>query len=64
MQEITKKYYPDHRRQRCELIDELQKQPNRIFRHKNLTAKVTTDCRTSPAHEFRTKLEFKQYVTF
>ena len=51
----------DHRKHRYELADESKKQPNRIFIHNELANKVIMGCRTTAAHKFRTRLEFKQY---
>ena len=58
----TVKYPSGHRKHRYELGDELKKQPNRIFIHKQLTNKAIMDCRAIAAHKFRTRLGFKQYV--
>ena len=60
LQEITIKY-PNHRKHRYELVDEPKKQCNRIFIDKKLAIRVIMDCRKTSAHEFRTKLGFKQY---
>ena len=57
----TVKYLSDHRKHRYELIEEPQKQPNRIFICKELAAKVIVNCRITETHNFRTRLGFKQY---
>ena len=36
-------------------------QVNRIFINEKLAIKVIIDCRTTSAHEFRTRLGFEQY---
>ena len=61
MREITTKYHLDHPKHRYELIDKPKKQSKRIFIDKKLAIKVIVDCRTTSAHKFRTKLEFKQH---
>ena len=38
-----------------------QKLPNKILIDEKLAIKVIKDCRTTPAHKFRTKLGFKKY---
>ena len=58
---ITRKYDSDHRNHRCELIEEPKEQCNRIFIDEKLPIKIVIDCRTTSAHKFRTRLEFKQY---
>ena len=50
----TAKYLSDHGKHRYELVDEPNKQPNRIFIHKELAA------RTTAAHKFRTRLGSEQ----
>ena len=61
-QEITIKYYSDHRKHSHELGEGPKKQCNRIFVSKKLVLKVIMDPRTTSAHSFRTRLRFKQYV--
>ena len=61
-QEITIKYYSDHRKHSHELGEGPKKQCNRIFVSKKLAIKVIMDPRTTSAHSFRTRLRFKQYV--
>ena len=39
----------------------MRKQCNRTFSDEKLTVKVIMDCRTRSAHQFITKLGFKQY---
>ena len=41
-----------------------KKQVNRIFIDKKIAIKVIMDYRTTSAHNFRTRLEFKQYDVF
>ena len=57
----TVKYLSDHRKHRYKLVEEPKQQPYRIFMHKELPIKVTMNCRTTAAHKFRTRLEFKTY---
>ena len=47
MQEITPKYYSDHRKHRHDLLEEQKIQSNRIFVDSKLVVKVTMDCRTT-----------------
>ena len=47
MQEITTKYYSDHRKHRHDLLEEQKIQSNRIFVDSKLVVKVTMDCRTT-----------------
>ena len=61
MREIPIKYHSVHWKHRYELIDEPKKQCNRIFLDENLASKVIMICRTTSAHKFRTRLEFKRY---
>ena len=61
LQEITIKYHSDHRKHKHELIEEPNKQVNRVFIHKKLAIKVIVDCRATSAQKFRTRLGFKQY---
>ena len=61
MPEIATKYNLNHRQHRYELVKELKRQVNRIFIDEKLAIKVIMDCRTTSAHKFRTRLEFKQY---
>ena len=60
MREITTKHNSNHRKYRCELVEEPKKQVNRIFIDEKLAIKVTMDCRTTLAHKFRTTIGFKQ----
>ena len=55
----TVKHLPDHRNHRYELVDEPNKQPNKIFIGKVSAIKVIMDCRTTTAHKFRTRLRVK-----
>ena len=59
--EITRKYNSSHRRHRYELVEKPRKQVNITFVDAKLAIKVIKDCRTTVAHKFRTRLEFKQY---
>ena len=47
LQEITTKYYSDHRKHRHDLLEEQKIQSNRIFVDSKLVVKVTMDCRTT-----------------
>ena len=58
---ITIKYRSDHRNYRYELMEEPKEQCNRIFIDEKLPIKTIMDWRTTSAHKFRTRLEFKQY---
>ena len=60
LREITIKFHSDHRKCRYELIEEPKKQVNRIIIDEKAAIKVSTDCRTTSAHKFRTRLGFKQ----
>ena len=51
----------NHRKHRCELVEEPKKQVNGIFIDEKLAIKVIMDCRTTSAHKFRTRLGLKQY---
>ena len=55
----TVKHLPGHRNHRYELVDEPNKQPNKIFIGKVSAIKVIMDCRTTTAHKFRTRLRVK-----
>ena len=61
MQEVKIKYNSDQRKHRYELVDKVKKQINRMFIDKKLAIKVTMDCRTTSAHQYRTRLALKQY---
>ena len=50
LQVTTVKYPSGHRKHRYELGDELKKQPNIIFIHKQLANKAIMDCRAIAAH--------------
>ena len=57
----TVKYPSGYREHRYEIIDDPpKKQPNICFIRKELATKVFMDCRTTAAHEFKTRLVFKQ----
>ena len=58
--EITTKYNPNHRKHRYELVEETKKQVSRIFKDEKLAINIITNFRTTMAHKFRTRLEFKQ----
>ena len=60
-QEITTKYYSDHRKHRYELVTEPKKEYSMIFIDEKLAIKVIMDCRTTSAYKFRTRLGFKWY---
>ena len=59
--EITTKYNLNHKKHRYELVEAPKKQVNRSFINEKLAIKVIMDCRTTSAHEFRTRLGFEQY---
>ena len=64
----TVKYPSGYREHRYDIIDtpppkknkQTNKQPNVCFIRKELAIKVFMDCRTTAAHEFKTRLVFKQ----
>ena len=58
--EIITKYNLNHKKHRYELVEEPKKQVNRSFINEKLAIKVIMDCRTTSAHEFRTRLGFEQ----
>ena len=64
LREITIKYHSDHRKHRCELVEEPKKRCNRIFINKKLAIKIIMDCRTKSAHKFRIRLGFKHMMSF
>ena len=43
---ITKKYHSDYKKYRYQLVDKWNKQPSRIFLHKDFALKVIMDCGT------------------
>ena len=49
----TGKYHSDYRNHRYELVYEIIE--------KEIAIKVTMDCRTTTAHQFRIRIGFKQY---
>ena len=59
MREIITKYQSAHRKHKYELVEEPNKQWNRILIHEKLAIKVIMDCRTTLAHKFGTRLGFK-----
>ena len=61
LREITTKYNSNHRKHRYKLVEEPNKQINRIFIDGKLGLKVTIDYRTTSAHKLKTRLGFKQY---
>ena len=62
--EITIKYHSDHRKHRCELVDETKKQCNRILIDENIIINIIMECRTTLAHKFRTRLELNNMMSF
>ena len=61
LQGITIKYNSDHRKNRCELVQEPKKQASRILTAKKLAVTVIMCYSTKLAHKFRAILAFKQY---
>ena len=55
---LTRKYL-DYRKNRCELVDEPEKQPNRIFWHEDFATKIIMDCRTQGSCKFKRRLGFR-----
>ena len=53
------KYHSNHRKHGHEL--DKSKKCNVIFIDKKFAIKVIMDCRTTPAHKFRTRIGLKQY---
>ena len=43
---ITRKYHSDYKKYRYQLVDKWNKQPSRIFLHKDFALKVIMDCGT------------------
>ena len=58
--EITTKYNSNHRKHRYELVEETEKQVSRICKDEKLAVNIIINFRTTMAHKFRTRLEFKQ----
>ena len=58
--EITTKYNSNHRKHRYELVEETKKQVSRIFKDEKLAVNIIINFRTTMAHKFRARLEFKQ----
>ena len=58
LQALTKKYRPEQRRCRWELVDEPKKQSNRIRLLEDLALKIVMDCRTVEACNFKRRLGF------
>ena len=61
MQEITIKYHPNHKKHRCELVEEPKKPSNGIVIDEILAIKVIMDCKTKSAHKSITRLGFKKH---
>ena len=55
---LTRNYPSGYRKHRYELVDELKKQPNRIFLHEDLAIKIIMDCRTTESCNFKRNLGF------
>ena len=62
MRETTTKYHPHYSKHRHELDNKSRKQCNISFIDKKIANKVIMDCRTTSAHKFRKRLEFKHDV--
>lgn len=60
---IARKYRPDYRKYKYELVDEPKKQPNRIFLHEKVVAGIIMDCRTVDVLKFKIRLGFNKYET-
>ena len=58
--EVTKKCNSNHRKHRCELVEDPKAKFNRIFMSKKLAVKMIMECSTTSAHKFGTRLWFKQ----
>ena len=61
LKEIIIKYHSDHRKHIYELVEKPKKLANRFFIDEKLAIKVIMNFRTTSAHQFRTRLGFKQY---
>ena len=59
LKEITTKYNSNHKKLWYELVEQPKKQVHRIFINEKLAIKVVMDCRTTSAHEFRTRFGFQ-----
>ena len=60
LREITSKYPLGLRKQRQEL-EESDKQPCRRFLREDFAVQIIMDCRTTPAVNFKNRLEFNQH---
>ena len=61
LRKITTKYNSNQRKYRYELVQEQNKQCNRIFIDEKLAVKVILDCTATSFHKLRTRLGFKQH---
>ena len=61
MRETTTKYHSHYSKHRHERDNKSRKQCNISFIDKKIANKVIMDCRTTSAHKFRKRLEFKQH---
>ena len=60
VREITTNYNSSHRNYRDKLVEEPDKQCNKIYLDEKLAIKLIMDCRTTSAHKFRARLGFKE----
>ena len=56
---ITSRYIQNIKKNRRELVDEPEKQSNRILLHGRIAIAITMDCRIVEACNFKRRLEFK-----
>ena len=52
----TNKYYQMYKKRRCELLNNLKKQPNRRFLHSDLGLKITMSFRTDESSNLKKEL--------
>ena len=60
---IARKYGPDNRKQKYELVDQSKKQSNIIFLHEKVVTGIIMDCRTVDVLKFKIRLGFNEYET-
>lgn len=60
---IARKYGPDYRKQKYELVDQSKKQSNIIFLREKVVTGIIMDCRTVDVLKFKIRLGFNEYET-
>ena len=61
---ITRRYHPNYREHRYELVDNQKKQPNRINLHGGIGTGIIKDCRIAEACNLKKRLGFKLHDVF